>query len=234
MISVTIAERPLDLRFLSSVERSTKALASFDALAPGEKLVLVSGDAGSDLLRRLQAQRRGLFEWSVLEPGLAIWRIEIARRAGPGGALRGVNEALSWDHDRLDALEATAFEKRALGDLQLAYDLYAEFAAGLKRHIGFEEELLFPAFEEKTGMPPTAGPTAVMRAEHREIKELLDRIEAGIADAAAPVEELRGRFHAVLADHNLKEEQILYPATDDLLGPEEADRLVSRIQLYGA
>ena len=233
MISVTIAERPLDLRCLSAAERSTKALASFDALTPGEKLVLVSGDAGSDLLRRLQVERRGLFEWSVLEPGPASWRIEVARRTGPGGALRGVNEALSWDHDRLEALEAAAFEKRALGDLQLAHDLYAEFAAGLKRHIGFEEQLLFPAFEEKTGMPPTAGPTAVMRAEHREIEALLGEIEARIADAAAPVESLRRSFHAVLEDHSLKEEQILYPTTDHLLGEEEADRLVTKIQGFG-
>lgn len=233
MISVTTAERPLDLRSLSSAERSTKALASFDTLAPGEKFVLVSGDAGSDLLRRLQAQRRGLFEWSVLESRPAIWRIEVARRAGPGGDLRGVNEALSWDHDRLDALEAAAFEKQASGDLQLARELYVEFASGLKRHIGFEEQLLFPAFEEKTGMPPTAGPTAVMRAEHREIEALLGQIEAGIADAAAPVESLRRSFHAVLGDHNLKEEQILYPTTDNLLGEEGADRLVERIQRFG-
>jgi regulator of cell morphogenesis and NO signaling len=227
------ADRPLDLRRLPFGERSPQALASFDALAVGEKLVLVSDDAGSDLLRRLQAERRGLFEWSVLEPGPAIWRVEVARRAGPGGALRGVNEALSWDHDRLDALEAAAFQKRASGDLQLAYELYAEFAAGLKRHIGFEEQLLFPAFEEKTGMPPTAGPTAVMRAEHREIEALLGQIEAGIADATAPVESLRRSFHAVLGDHNLKEEQILYPTTDNLLGEEGADRLVERIQRFG-
>lgn len=231
-ISIT-AKRPLDLRLIPSEERSPKVLAFFDALAPGEKLVIVSGDAGSELLRHLQAQRRGLFEWSVLEPGPAIWRIEVARRAGPGGELRCVNEALSWDHDRLDALEAAAFEMRASGDCQRARELYAEFAAGLKRHIGFEEQLLFPAFEEKTGMPPTAGPTAVMRAEHREIETLLEQIEAGMADAAAPLESLRLSFHAVLGDHNLKEEQILYPTTDNLLGEEGADRLVERIQRFG-
>jgi iron-sulfur cluster repair protein YtfE (RIC family) len=123
---------------------------------------------------------------------------------------------------------------RSAGDLQAAYDLYAEFAAGLQRHIGFEEDLLFPAFEAGTGMPPTAGPTAVMRAEHREILELLERIAAGIGDAAARVEPLRERFHAVLGDHNLKEEHILYPGTDDMLGSEGADRLVQQIQSYGA
>jgi uncharacterized protein (DUF2249 family) len=232
-ITMTV-ERPLDLRSLSPAERSTAVLAFFDSVAAGERLVLISGDAGGDVLRRLQAERRGLFEWSVLEPGPAAWRIEIARREGPGAALRGVNEALSWDHDRLDALEKAAFEKRALGEFPLAGELYAEFAAGLKRHIGFEEQLLFPAFEERSGFPPTAGPTAVMRSEHREIRELLDRIEAGIADAAAPVEQLRRSFHVVLGEHNFKEEEVLYPGTDELLGPEEADRLVAKIQGFNA
>ncbi len=141
-------------------------------------------------------------------------------------------EALSWDHDRLDALEEAAFRARAAGALQEAFNLYAEFAVGLRRHIGFEEELLFPAFEVASGMPPSAGPTAVMRAEHREIRELLDQIAGEIGNAAAPVESLRRSFHAVLGDHNLKEEHVLYPGTDQLLGPEEADRLVRSIQSY--
>lgn len=72
-----------------------------------------------------------------------------------------------------------------------------------------------------------------MRAEHREIRELLDQIGGGIGDAASSPERLRGRFHGVMEEHNQKEEQVLYPSTDDLLGPEEADRLVRRIQGYG-
>ena len=233
MTTAIIVERPLDLRSVAPGERPARVLAAFEALAPGETLVLVGGDAGGDVLRSLQNERRGLFEWSVLEPGPAIWRIAIARRAGAAGPLRGVNEALSWDHDRLEAIEEAAFRKRAVGDLQGAYELYAGFAAGLRRHIGFEEELLFPALEEHTGFPPTAGPTAVMRAEHSEIKELLDRIEVGIGDAAAPVEELRSSFHAVLREHNFKEEEVLYPGADELLGAEEADRLVGEIQRFG-
>ena len=81
-------------------------------------------------------------------------------------------------------------------------------------------------------MPPTAGPTAVMREEHREIEALLQKIEAGIAEKDAPVDALRRSLHAVLGDHNLKEEQVLYPTTDELLGPEKADQLVERIQRF--
>jgi len=227
------AERVLDVRPLPGSGRAAEALARFDALSAGERFVILSGDAGSDVLRTLQGERARLFEWSPLQAGPPVWRIEIARREARSDEPRRVNEALSWDHDRLDALEDAAFRARAAGDLQSAYDLYAEFAVGLQRHIGFEEQLLFPAFEAASGMPPAAGPTAVMREEHREIRELLDQITAGIGDAAASVEPLRERFHAVLGDHNLKEEQVLYPGTDDLLGREEADRLVLEMQRYG-
>jgi regulator of cell morphogenesis and NO signaling len=231
--AATPVERLLDLRGLSPTERPTRVLASFDALGSGEKLVLLGGDAAGDALQRLQTERRGLFEWSVLAASPAVWRIELERRGGTAAKLRGVNEALSWDHDRLDALENAAFSRRAAGDLRSAGQLYAEFAAGLKRHIGFEEEILFPEFEREAGFPPTAGPTAVMRAEHREIQQLLGQIEAGITDAAAPVDALRRRFHAVLGDHNFKEEEVLYPGTDEALGAEAADRLVAKMQRFG-
>ncbi len=232
MTTSITTEEVLDLNSVPIAERPAHALAAFDRLAPGETLVTIASDAGADLLRRLQAERRGLFEWSLLRSGPPSWTIAITRRTAPLGAAREINEALSWDHDRLDVLEADAFQKRAEGDLQSARDTYALFAAGLRRHIAFEEQILFPAFEATSGMPPGVGPTAVMRAEHREIEELIGRIEAGIAERDAPVEALRRSLHAVLGEHNLKEEGVLYPATDQLLGPDRADHLVAQIQRF--
>lgn len=234
MTHLVTAERSLDVRGRSAEDAAAEALAWFDALGPAERFVLTSGDSGGETLRRLQAARPGAFEWSPLQAGPPAWRIEISRSEASRAPARGVNEALAWDHDRLEDLEAAAFRARAEGDLAAAFDLYAEFAFGLRRHIGFEEDLLFPAFEAATGMPPTAGPTGVMRAEHREILRLLGEIELGIGDAAAPVAALRASFHAVLGEHNVKEEQVLYPATDDALGSEGADGLVRRIQRYGS
>ena len=234
MTHLVTAERVLDVRPLASEARAAQTLSRFDSLSPGERFVLISEAACPDLLRRLQAERGGLFEWSPLESGPSVFRTEIARRETPGGGPRGVMEALSWDHDRLDALEDAAFRARAAGDLQAAFNLYAEFAVGLRRHIGFEEELLFPAFEAASGMPPSAGPTAVMRAEHRDIRELLGQIARGLNNAAVSVDTLRRNFHAVLGDHNLKEEHVLYPGTDQLLGPEQTDHLVRSIQSYGS
>ena len=234
MTHLVTAERALDVRGRPADAAAAEALAWFDSLGPAERFVLLAGDAGRETLSRLQAERPGAFEWSPLQAGPPVWRIEIARNSAPPTAARGVNEALSWDHDRLDDLEAAAFQARAAGDLPSAFDLYSEFAFGLRRHIGFEEDLLFPAFEQGTGMPPTAGPTAVMRTEHREILQLLEQIELGIGDAAAPVAALRALFHAVLGEHNVKEEQVLYPAVDQLLRDDGADALVRRIQRYGS
>ena len=111
----------------------------------------------------------------------------------------------------------------------IARAAWAEFELGLRRHIGFEEEILFPGFEAGTGMSPQAGPTAVMRIEHREIERLLEAIRGALAGIADPL-PLRTELHRVLAAHNMKEEQVLYPMTDRALGPEESDILVSRIQ----
>ncbi len=117
MTHLVTAERSLDVRGRSAEDAAAEALAWFDTLGPAERFVLTSGDSGGETLRRLQAERPGAFEWSPLQSGPPAWRIEIARRDAARAAARGVNEALSWDHDRLDALEEAAFRARAAGDL---------------------------------------------------------------------------------------------------------------------
>jgi uncharacterized protein (DUF2249 family)/hemerythrin-like domain-containing protein len=222
----------LDCRCRGDAERAAAMLQAFDGLRPGETLSFLTDGKPSTALERLQRERKGLFEWSPLEEGPAQWRIEVLRRGGRVGAPREVTEALSWDHDRLDALEAAAFDARAAGDLELARRSYAAFVHGLLRHIRFEEELLFPVFEERTGLSQTMGPTAVMRGEHAEIKKRLAAIaaEIGLARRDAELASRRRAFHEVMRAHNDKEEQVLYPAVDRTLSAEESDALVARIQ----
>jgi uncharacterized protein (DUF2249 family)/hemerythrin-like domain-containing protein len=228
-MTTAASARVLDVRFLAGPQVCEAALRAFDALAPGEALALVAGGPLPDVVRRLQAERKGLFEWSLLEGGPARFRFEVTRRRAQPGDHREISEALAWDHDRLDALEVRAFERHGAGDAEGARAAWAEFAVGLRRHIRFEEEIVFPAFEERTGVPPGQGPTAVMRAEHREIEGLLEDVERALAGMGAPL-PFRDRLHEVLGEHNLKEEQVLYPLTDESLGPDERDALVARIQ----
>jgi uncharacterized protein (DUF2249 family)/hemerythrin superfamily protein len=228
-MTTAVAPRIIDVRTLEGPNRCQTVLAAFDALAPGESLIAVSDHVPPKLLRHLQADRRGQFEWSPLEAGLEQFRTQVTRRDAGAGTRRGIAEALEWDHDRLDTMEKRAFELFAAGDLEGARSAWTEFAFGLRRHIRFEEEILFPAFEERAGLPSDAGPTQVMREEHREIERILEAIQRALAGEGAPL-PLRSDLHRVLGQHNIKEEQVLYPGTDRLLGPEESDSLVARIQ----
>jgi uncharacterized protein (DUF2249 family)/hemerythrin-like domain-containing protein len=224
-MSTTAAATSVDIRRSDRAGVDGAVLEAFHLLAPGERMVAVSGDAAPDLLGCLQSRRSGLFEWSLLEAGPQEFRIELVRRGSSAGSLREVGEALAWDHDRLDALEEEVFERLAAGDQRQARELWDEFTVGLRRHIRFEEQVLFPEFESHCG----TGPTGVMRYEHREIEALIEGIGLALPNQAAAL-TLRGQLHLVLGDHNRKEEQVLYPMTDRVLGPEERDALVRRIQ----
>jgi len=231
MTPTVAASRTIDLRTLEAAGRLAAAFSAFDTLAAGGSFVLVAYEDPAPLLERLQKERPGLFEWSPFEEGPEFFRVEIVRRRTGAGA-RGVSEALGWDHDRLEDLEGKAFAERGAGHYAEAAVVYGTFARGLRRHIGFEEDLLFPEFERCSGLPADAGPTAVMRAEHRTIEDLIDEIERGIGDPALDLEGARRSLHQVLGDHNLKEERVLYPGTDRLMTEDERDELVRRIQAY--
>lgn len=212
-------------------ERLPALLRTFDALGPGESFEVRSGHAPTHALAHLTKERAGLFEWSPLEAGPEVWRTEITRRVA-SETKRRVTEALEWDHDRLDALQSEAFAARAAGDLALATRRFHEFAVGLRRHIAFEEALLFPAFERLAGVTAQEGPTAVMRSEHREIEQRLHDMECRFTRTEDPMTGARAAFHEIMHEHNVKEEQVLYPATDRLLGEDERDELVGNIQAF--
>ena len=61
------------------------------------------------------------------------------------------------DHDRLDELFKT-FQQLKRSDFPKAKEAFKEFKFGLQRHIVWEEDLLFPLWEKKTGMSE-GGPT---------------------------------------------------------------------------
>lgn len=95
------------------------------------------------------------------------------------------------------------------------------FLSELERHIAAEEELLFPAFEERTGM--SGGPTETMRMEHEQMGGLFSEMRAAI-QARNAEQYLRASraLLAVLQQHNTKEENILYPMLDQELGDDAA------------
>jgi iron-sulfur cluster repair protein YtfE (RIC family) len=123
-----------------------------------------------------------------------------------------VQTSFAADHDRLDELFAQ-FQKTKRLDFARARELFKEFKFGLQRHIVWEESILFPLFEKKTGLCQT-GPTEVMRREHRRIGELLEAIHVKVQQQDPNCDAEEQALREALSVHNRKEELVLYPALD--------------------
>lgn len=131
------------------------------------------------------------------------------------------------DHDRLDNL-FQKYREIKRGDFKIAKPYFREFFKGLRKHIVWEEEVLFPFFEKASGM--MGGPTQVMRQEHRLIGGILDRIHAKVRAADPNSDQEEEELISVLKPHNDKEENILYPAIDQFAGAEHAAELFLQME----
>ena len=140
---------------------------------------------------------------------------------------------LQADHRRLDGLMGVCKEMAEAGDMKGAATAFAEFRNGLMRHIKIEEGLLFPEFEAATGLVRAGGPTGVMRHEHAEILRLLG-LAKEILESERPApdefERLRASLVALLREHNMKEERILYPMTDRMVPPPQLRDLCRKMR----
>lgn len=125
------------------------------------------------------------------------------------------------DHDRLDEL-FKSFQQLKRSDFAKAKEAFNDFMFGLQHHIVWEEDLLFPLWEEKTGMAE-GGPTFVMRAEHRQIGQQLEALQAKVSDQNPDSEQEEQALLSLLGSHNMKEERVLYPAIDGATSSEERD-----------
>ncbi len=140
--------------------------------------------------------------------------------------MNSVMDFMGKDHDRLDRIFSEFGNATSVGT---AKPLFHDFKIGLQRHIVWEEEVLFPAFEEKTGMHG-AGPTEVMRDEHRQIKKFLEAMHDRIAKGKKDTTELEKGLLEVLKPHNDKEESILYPCIDESLTEKEIEGVLAKMK----
>lgn len=123
---------------------------------------------------------------------------------------------LTDDHARLEGLLEAATRAEP-------WDLaaYAEFRAGLLRHIGIEEKVLLPAAEAAGG--PIAA-AARLRLDHGAIAALL---------VPTPTPAVVATLRRILADHDAVEEgpDGVYATCDARLGARAAE-LVARMEAF--
>ncbi len=136
--------------------------------------------------------------------------------------MESITAYMQQDHVLIDAIAARAAAAAAAGDADGVQREGALFLQRLERHIEMEEHLLFPAFEERTGMTE-AGPSVQMRAEHEQMHGIFEELRAAIDTRdAAGWQRASQSLLEVLVPHNQKEEQMMYPMLDDAMGADAA------------
>ncbi|MAF83885.1 MAG: hemerythrin domain-containing protein [Gammaproteobacteria bacterium] len=123
--------------------------------------------------------------------------------------------------DHRDCDERWVEVERAIesGDSTAVRASWETFNREQRHHLDKEEQVMFPAFEEATGM--TTGPTVVMRMEHGQMRGLLEQMESAIPGGDfQTVLDLGDTLLMLVQQHNQKEEGMLYPMANSALGAD--------------
>lgn len=79
-IKTTIDVRPIPPR-----ERHPLIFNTFDALAPGDGLLLINDHDPKPLFYQFQAESKGEFSWDYIEQGPDVWQVRIGKTANARG-----------------------------------------------------------------------------------------------------------------------------------------------------
>lgn len=140
-----------------------------------------------------------------------------------------ISEFLTADHLHGDELFAAAVQAAERRNWAGCHERLDAFHKALTHHMGIEEQVLFPAFEEATGI--SAGPTRVMRYEHQEMLELLDNLAAAVtARDATRFRVAAEALNAIMTSHSAKEENMLYPMCDQVLPELDGEKLSEMVR----
>ncbi len=142
-----------------------------------------------------------------------------------------ISSFLTQDHRNCDE-EFAALENAVASENWMEVEnIYDKFSTDLVHHFNMEEKVMFPTFEEKTGM--SGGPTQIMRMEHSQMLQVLEQMKEDI--------QKKDRDHffglsetlmMLMQQHNMKEEQMLYRMADAHL-EEETNSVINQMKELG-
>jgi hemerythrin-like domain-containing protein len=150
--------------------------------------------------------------------------------------MTSITELMTHDHRACDEVFATIETAVAKGDWDKAEAALTAFCEALEAHLSTEENTIFPRFESASGM--VDGPTRMMRMEHTEMRRGLESMRDALARKDA--DDLSGEAETLLIlmqQHNMKEENILYPMCDNHLSGEMATlgpKITGQLKASGA
>lgn len=79
MTTTTEPAQSIDVRTIPPRERHPFIFGSFDALHPGTSLLLINDHDPRPLYYQFEDRRAGQFQWTYLQAGPDLWRVQIAR-----------------------------------------------------------------------------------------------------------------------------------------------------------
>ncbi|MCK4875118.1 MAG: hemerythrin domain-containing protein [Sulfurimonas sp.] len=141
--------------------------------------------------------------------------------------MSNIKDFMTQDHRDCDEIFAQ-MEDAVASKSDEALVKFEKFQDSLTNHFKMEEMVLFPMFEQKTGM--TQGPTQVMVMEHEQMRELLSKMEDAVESSDNDkFFGLSETLMILMQQHNMKEEQMLYTMVQEHLG-DDADHIISRMR----
>jgi len=139
-----------------------------------------------------------------------------------------IRDFMAQDHLHCDEVLAPAERLAIDQNWDAAAAAFTHFKTLVLQHFNAEETLLFPAFEERTGMH--MGPTQAMRGEHVQMRQLMDAASAALVEMDG--DDYAGYTETLLImmqQHNMKEESMLYPMCDQYLS-DQTSVLLPKLQ----
>ncbi len=133
-----------------------------------------------------------------------------------------LKDFFTLDHRHIDDKWAGVEAAAQAGDVETEKQNWRAFQGELLRHLRMEEEVMFPAFEQASGMTD-GGPTFVMRSEHDQMRGLIEQMGvAADGDDYDELVDLGDTLLMLIQQHNQKEEHMLYPMAEQALSADWA------------
>ena len=80
MSTMSSPKTTVDVRTIVPRERHPLIFGSFNALQPGESLLLINDHDPKPLYYQFQAELPGTFTWDYVEQGPEVWQVAIGKR----------------------------------------------------------------------------------------------------------------------------------------------------------
>ena len=142
--------------------------------------------------------------------------------------MQTICESMSADHHACDEAFAVAEQAALARNWGEAETMFDNFRTDMAKHFRMEEDELFPSLIAANG---PAGPVQVMRMEHEQMNTLIGQMANALTrHDAQEYGGLSETMLIVMQQHNLKEEQILYPMADHYLATQR-EALLGRMQM---